>query len=128
MFSHTFLKSQITAVLATAVDFIVLFFLVEFFQVWYVSSAAIAAFCGALTGFLFGRHWAFIAKEDKWHHQASRYVIVAAGSMGLNTLGIYLITEGLSIHYMTSKVIISIIVAVGFNYPLHKYFVFRKSE
>ena len=126
MLAHTFLKSQITAVLATTVDFIVLFIFVEFLQIWYVTSAAIAAFCGALTGFLLGRHWAFISKDDKWHHQGLRYIVIAAGSMGLNTLGIYLITDGLGFHYMTSKVIISILVAIGFNYPLHKYFVFKK--
>lgn len=127
LLSHTFLKSQITAILATIVDFVVLFILVEFLQIWYVSAAAIAAFCGAVTGFSLGRHWAFIAKYDKWHQQALRYVIVAVGSMALNTIGIYVITDGLNFHYMTSKVVISIVVAIGFNYPLHKYYVFKKN-
>ncbi|MDH5256605.1 MAG: GtrA family protein [Gammaproteobacteria bacterium] len=124
--SFTFLKSQISAIVATAVDFFVLFFLVEFIGSWYVLAAAVAAFCGAVTNFLLGRHWTFLAHDDKWHHQAQRYMLVAGGSLGLNTLGIFLLTDGLAIHYMISKVIISFFVAVAFNFPLQKYFVFKK--
>ena len=125
-FSTTFLKSQVTAAVATAVDFIILVILVELAQVWYVLAAAIAAFCGALSSFFLGRQWTFLSKDDKWHHQAQRYTLVALGSMGLNTFGIYLFTDGLGLHYMTSKIVISIIVSLGFNYPLQKYFVFKK--
>jgi len=125
-FSLTFLKSQISAIIATCIDFIVLYILVEFIAVWYVLAAAIAALCGAISNFIMGRHWTFLSKDDKWHHQAQRYSYVAIGSLGLNTFGIYLLTEGLAIHYMVSKIIISLLVAVGFNYPLQKFYVFNK--
>lgn len=125
-FSPTFLKSQVTAALATTVDFVVIVLLVELFSVWYVLAAAIAGFCGALSSFFLGRHWTFLSKDDKWHHQAQRYTLVAAGSMALNTIGIYILTDGLDLHYMVSKVTMSIIVSLGFNYPMQKNFVFRK--
>lgn len=124
--SLTFLKSQISASIATAIDFFMLFILVELFSVWYVLAAAIAAACGAVTNFLLGRHWTFLSKDDKWHHQAQRYTMVATGSMGLNTLGIYLFTDGFGMHYMLSKTIVALIVAVAFNYPLQHNYVFKK--
>jgi len=124
-FSFEFLKSQISAIVATGVDFLILLILVELFAVWYVVASAIAAFCGAVTNFVLGRHWAFLSHDDRWHHQAQRYALVATGSLILNTLGIFLLTDGLEVHYFASKVIVSLFLAVSFNFPLQKFYVFK---
>jgi len=126
--SHIFLKSQFSAAIATAIDFLVYIVLVEFFGLWYVFAAAFSAFCGAVSNFLLGRHWTFLAHDDKWHHQAQRYTLIALGSMGLNTGGIYLLTDGMGVQYILSKVIVAIIVAIAFNYPLQRYYVFKTKK
>lgn len=125
MLSHSFSKSQISAFIATAIDFICLVVLVEVFNVWYASATAMAALAGAISNFLLGRHWSFMATENHWHAQALRYSLVAIGSLVLNTFGVYALTEMLAIQYLISKVITALVIGVVFNYPLHRYYVFK---
>ena len=88
-------------------------------------SNASGAFTGAVISFWLGRNWAFNQKNDKWHRQAIRYAITSFLSMGLNTGGVWLITEFLDIQYVISKVIMAVIVGVFFNFPMFRYFVFK---
>jgi len=125
MLNHSFSKSQISAFIATAIDFICLVVLVEIFNVWYASATAIAALAGAISNFLLGRHWSFMATDDHWHGQAWRYSIVALGSLVLNTLGVYALTDLFTLQYLISKVITALVVGIVFNYPLHRYYVFK---
>ena len=94
--------------------------------VWYIYAQIIAAIFGAITNFLLGRYWAFQSQEDKITHQAFRYALVSTGSLILNTVGLYLLTEFTILEPIPAKVIIGILVAVTYNYLLQKYFVFRK--
>ena len=121
----SFFRAQIAAFTATAVDFIIVIFLTELASLWYVISNICGTLCGAITSFLLGRNWAFVAKDKNMLWQAVKYAMVATGSMGLNTLGVYLITEYGSINYIISKLLISAVVGIGFNYTLHRWFVFK---
>ena len=121
---YIFAKSQIAAVLATAIDYLVLIGLVELAHVWYVFATAIAAMTGAVSNFLLGRYWSFNASNDLWHSQAIRYIFVTLGSLILNILGVFIFTEAFSIQYIISKTITALLVAVAFNYPLQRYYVF----
>ena len=47
-------------------------------------------------------------------------------SLVLNSLGVYLLTEYLKIHYAISKAITAFLVGVLFNFPLHRRFVFGR--
>jgi putative flippase GtrA len=120
-----FLLAQIAAFIGTAVDFGVVIFLTEFFGIWYVISNAIGATYGAVTNFFLGRNWVFLSTKNKVSHQAFRYFLVATGSMILNTLGVYLLTEFTSLNYIYSKIIVAVIIAFTFNFLLQKYFVFK---
>ena len=124
----TFTKSQLAAIIATAIDFLCLIVLVEIFNVWYVTATAIGALCGAISNFLLGRWWSFKDNEGNWRRQASRYTLVSASSLILNTSGVYVLTAGLTLQYLFSKIVIAIIIAVGFNYPLHRYYVFPRDK
>src|SRR3954453_12485073 len=88
-FLRRFTRSQISSAVATGVDFGLLFLLVEYFHVWYVLATALGALAGAITNFVVNRHWSFEAADAAWHPQAFRYVIVSAGSLALNTWGVY---------------------------------------
>jgi len=119
-------RSQIAAITATIVDFSSLIFLVEIGQVWYVAATAIGAFLGAVVNFLLGRHWSFAAGHDAIHGQVVRYAAVSAGSLVLNSAGVYLLTEYFGSYYAVSKVITAVLVGLLFNFPLHRRFVFRR--
>ena len=99
--------------------------LTELMNIWYVISAAVGAAVGAVIAFFLGRNWAFVAKDEQKRTQALKYFIVALGSLGLNTFGVYAFTEWAEFQYVVSKTITAIIVAVSYNYTLNKYFVFK---
>lgn len=123
--SRLFVGAQLAALIATGVDFIALLFFKEVIGLWYVTATALGAFMGACTNFLLGRYWVFTATESKVHHQAFRYILVSAGSLLLNTGGVYIVTEYGGINYFYSRVIVAILVAISYNFILQKNFVFK---
>lgn len=120
-----FLKSQVSAFIASAADFLTVIALTELLGVWYVISTAIGAFVGAVVNFMLGRNWVFDSKDGKIGKQAIRYIIISIGSLILNTGGVYVITEYFGINYAISKIIIGILVGISFNFILQKKFVFK---
>lgn len=81
---------------------------------------------GAITNFLLGRYWAFDSSVDDIKYQAGRYAIVSIGSLLLNTIGIYILTEFTPLESLPAKILVGILVAVTYNYLMQKYFVFKK--
>ena len=124
MKSH-FLKANFSALAATAVDYGTLLFLVEILHIHYSIGVALGAFLGAITNFLLNRNWTFKSSE-KIRFQILKYALVSIGSLVLNTGLVVLTTESLHLQYFLSKIIVSLVVAWGWNYPLQKNFVFRK--
>jgi len=124
-FLESFYKSQIGSVLATATDMIVLVFCTEILLIYYVISAAIGAFCGAVISFYIGRNWAFRRKDGKLSSQAIRYFFTSASSLLLNVGGIYLLTDLIGLQYIISKIVISAIIGVFFNFFMFRYFVYK---
>jgi putative flippase GtrA len=127
MISFTFKKAQITSVVATGVDFLVMRSLVQLAGVWYVEASAIGTVCGGVTYFLGSRSWVFRAREGRWSMQLGRYVLVWAGNLLLNTSGLYLLTHYTGMNYQVAKIGIAVGVAVFYNYVLQKRFVFTKT-
>ena len=121
-------RSQLASLTATIVDFSSLIFLVEIAGVWYVAATAMAALFGAVVNFMLGRHWTFKAADQAVRGQIFRYAVIAALSLILNSLGVYLLTDHLGIYYLISKAISAFLVAVLFNFPLHRHFVFRRQK
>lgn len=125
-FFLSFLKYQIAAIIATSVDFGLFFILKDIFNVYYVVATAIGAFCGAVANFIICRNWAFVAKETKITYQIGKYIIVSAGSLLLNTLLVFILTELFQLHENYSRIITAIFVAITYNFILQKHFVFKK--
>lgn len=121
----SFGRAQAASMVATGVDFGSLVLLVEWGGVWYVAATAAGACFGAVVNFLMNRHWSFRAASARVHGQAIRYAAVSAGSLLLNSGGVWAFTESAGISYVYSKILTALLVAVCFNFPLHRYFVFR---
>jgi dolichol-phosphate mannosyltransferase len=127
---RSFRRSQVTSAAATAVDFGLVFGLTELVGFWYVASVAIGAAAGAVTNFALNRRWAFrhteadFAWKHSVRHQAWRYALVSSGSLILNTLGVWALTETTGIPYGFSVVGVSLAVGFFFNFPLQRRFVF----
>lgn len=121
----SFFRAQVTALVATATDFTILIFFKEILGMWYMLAVVIGTLAGGFVGFMLGRYWAFISTEVKSIIQAKKYLVVTAGSFLLNVFGVYLMVEGLHFQYIIAKVIVAVIVGIGFNFFLQRYFVFK---
>jgi len=119
-----FFRAQASSLIATLVDFFTTLILVELFMQHYLMASVLGAIAGAVTNFMINRQWAFNATEESVRKQSMRYVLVWTGSLMLNTSGLYLLTYFLNIKYIISKIIVSLIVGIGFNYVLQKKYVF----
>jgi putative flippase GtrA len=124
----TFLKSQVASISATAVEYSTILIWTELFHLFYAFGVSLGAATGATTNFLINRHWAFQAANEPVGPQTARYILVSAGSLLLNTGGVYLITENFHIHYMFSVVGVGLLVGFFYNYPLQRFFVYKKTH
>lgn len=117
-------RHQTGAVAATAVDFLVMIGWVEIVRGSPVVGTAIGAASGAFTNFVLGRRWIFRSTAAPAVGQAIRYAMVSAGSLGLNTIGQHLGLRWLGLPYVLGRVLVAGLVGVGWNFPLHRHFVF----
>lgn len=122
---HTFSKAQLISLLASAVDFGVYYLLVSVADAPVVAGGATGTICGGVTHFIISRTWVFDAQEKKWVGQLNRYVLVWIGNLVLNVSGLWLLTHYTKLDYRIAKIIISVLVAVLYNYQLQKRFVFK---
>lgn len=100
-------------------------FLAEVVGLWYVVSNVVGATAGGVVSFLLGRNWVFKSKQSRWEHQAFRYVIAVLVSIGLNTLGVWLLVENTQLQLAFAKMIVAVIIGVTVNFFMFRYFVFR---
>jgi putative flippase GtrA len=118
-------RYNIIAIAATATDFLIFIFLAKEMGVWYVASTFISAVTGGIVAFVLNRNWVFMSRDGRLTKQAAKYSIVWGSSILLNTLGLYLIVENTHLVEIVSKIIVSIVVGIGFNFLLNKFFVFN---
>ena len=125
----TFLKAQAAAITGSAVDFLVFTVMVQLTgntPDQLSLATAIGAFCGGLLNFIIVRKWVFSEGQKGAHVQAGRYILVWAGSILLNSRGMYLITTYFThINFLVARVLVSVLVGVFYNYFLQKRFVFK---
>jgi putative flippase GtrA len=121
----TFLKAQLSSIAATLVDFLVTISLVEGLHCWYVFGSVVGTITGGCTHFMLGRNWVFKAGEREIQTQALKYLLVWIVYLCLSTAGVYIITHYAGVNYLISKVCVTVVLSVGYNYVLHKKFVFK---
>lgn len=119
-----FFRAQLSSLLATAIDFIMMVLAVEAFHLHYTVAVVMGAISGAAANFTVNRYWSFGAAKTSFRQQGIRYVLVWAGSVLLNVSGVYLLTHFLEVPYLLSRIVIAVLVGLTFNYLLQKQFVF----
>jgi putative flippase GtrA len=119
-----FLRFQLTAIVATTVDFLVTIILKEKAGLNYSLAVACGAGTGAITAFSINRYWVFRTLEKHPFEQGLRYLLVAAGSVLLNTAGTFVLTESTYLPYIVSKGIVALIIGFSYSYYFSKRFVF----
>jgi len=122
----TFSRSALTSLFTTALDFGTLTGLVELAGVNYVLATWLGTVVGSLSNFTINRLWAFDARDRPPAGQFGRFLLVQAAASLLHTGGVWFFTDLVGLPYQASKLIISVLVYLGWNYPMNRWFVFRR--
>jgi putative flippase GtrA len=124
--SPRFVRSGLTSLLTTAFDFAVLTGCVELLHVNYVLATWLGTVVGSLSNFTINKHWAFKGSTLTLPNQLGRFVLVQAAASGWHTLGVWLMTDFGGLRYQYSKLIVAVVVAVAWNYPMNHVVVFAR--
>jgi putative flippase GtrA len=120
-------RHQLASVAATAVDYAMMIVAVSVVGFGPVNGTIIGASSGALTNFTLGRYFTFKASHGgTMRGQALRYVLVSAMSLVWNAFGEHLLAVMLGMQYILARLIVGTLVGFVWNFPMHRYFVFRK--
>ena len=123
----TFIKANIASVVASLCDYLVTIILKEFFKTDPVPASICGTVAGGIVNFFICRYWVFNAGNSSIHFQGKRYLATWSGNLLLNSLGVYLLIDCAGFNYIIAKVITSLTVAVAYNYPLQKKYVFKNN-
>ena len=134
-----FLRAQLSAQFATLADFILTYVCFQWLGIYYVMATSIGAITGGIVNCVINYKWAFATKDCQFKWVFFKYILVWIGSFLLNVGGVYLLVELLKHHtylwerasgfyLIIAKVIVAVIVSVGWNYVLHRYFVFQDAK
>ena len=134
-----FLRAQLSAQFATLADFILTYVCFEWLGIYYVLATSIGAITGGIINCVINYKLAFATKDCQFKWVFFKYILVWIGSFILNVGGVYLLVEFMQnnthlwekasgLYLIIAKVIVSIIVSVGWNYVLHRYFVFQDAK
>jgi len=122
-----FLKANMASLAASFCDFASAFTLHQFFKVPAVTASITGTITGGVVNFIICRYWAFNTRDMPVHYQLKRYLPTWFGNLVLNSAGVYLLIKS-GLNYLVAKLFTSVIVAVAYNYPLQKKFVFKNNE
>ncbi len=124
----TFFKANIAAIIASFCDFGITVFLKQVFQIDAVLASILGTIIGGLSNFLIGRIWVFRSIQTPFFHQGKKYLLTWFGNLVLNSIGVYVLIKMMGVHYLFAKIATATIVAVGYNYPVQKKYVFKKVD
>ncbi len=123
-----FVRANLSSAVASGLEYVLITVLV-YARVHYLVAATAGALTGALTDFSLKRHWAFHRTvKGAVHHEGLRYLAVSAASLLLNLACAYALVDGLHVPPVPGVIAASIVVGFVWNYPLHRYYVFRVSQ
>uniref|UniRef100_F4C5C0 GtrA family protein n=1 Tax=Sphingobacterium sp. (strain 21) TaxID=743722 RepID=F4C5C0_SPHS2 len=128
---YVFAKAQFSAFLGGLVDYGAMILCTELLYIHYTISIVIGGIIGALVNFTVNRNWTFSGKETRARNegiliQLLKFASMVGGSILLKSSGTFLVTEIGQIDYKMSRVLVDILVSIGFNYTLQRYWIFKK--
>ena len=115
----------VVSCLALGVDYGLLVWLTEAYQVHYLVSGAAGFVAGAVVAYLGSVCWVFSARRlSDRGQEVTLFVLIGVGGLGLNELVLWSLTDYVALHYSASK-----LAAAGagfvFNFVARKVILFR---
>ena len=122
--SKQFLKYVLIGFLGTGLDFLILYFLVEFLHLFYLLAAIISIIIVVWLSFTLNKFWTFKDYEKKYFLQLGKYIIAHSIGVGINLGILTLLVEIFGLWYILAKVFATA-VALIWNFLVAKNWVFR---
>jgi putative flippase GtrA len=120
-----FVRANLSSAVASGLEWVLVTGLVVA-GVHYLFAAGAGAVTGAATDFSLKRRWAFDrARPEALGREGARYLAVSAGSLALNLPVAFALVDLLGLPAVPGVVAASVVVGVAWNYPLHRWWVFR---
>jgi putative flippase GtrA len=124
----TFLRANIASLTASICDYAATFIFKQFLLFDAVSASIMGTVTGGIINFMMSRRWVFNAIDSPVFHQGKKYLVTWTGNMLLNAMGVYLLVRFAGLYYMIAKVATSLTVAIAYNYPIQKKYVFKNID
>lgn len=123
---RVFLRAQLSAFIGGLSDFGIYTFCYTVLKFTAPFSNVVSGSLGAIVNFTINRYWSFGNTEKSIASQLWKFIIVVVGSITLKSLGIHVLVDIWHLHFLLSKLIVEIIVSLGFNYTLQRFWVFKQ--
>ncbi len=121
-----FIKYVIVGGTGAIVDFAVLYFLTDFFQIYYLISATISFILSGTLNYYLNRKWTFRSKGKK-RRQLPVFFIIALIGLSINNFIMYVLVEKFAFWYIYAKIVATGVVLI-WNFTGNKYITFNKKH
>jgi putative flippase GtrA len=121
----TFLKANTASLTASFCDYLLTILFKQLLHVDAVLSSIAGTVFGGIINFYICRKWVFKSQQVPVTMQWKRYFIIWLGNLLMNISGVYLLIHHAGMHYILAKLLTSVTVGFGYNYPLQKGYVFK---
>ena len=116
-----FFKFGVVGVIAFIVDYLSLYLLTEFLNVYYLISSIISFLLSIIVNYILSIKWVFDIKKKQSFKDVIIFTLLSAIGLLINLLVMYLSVEVFKIYYMIGKLITTFIVMI-WNFVTRKMF------
>ena len=105
-------KFGIVGVVATVLDFLVLFALADFIGLHYLTAAALAFVAATLFNYAASMRYVFTSRfgAAEKHHELLLFVTLSVVGLGLNQLLMWLFVDQVGLYYLVAKIAATVFV------------------
>lgn len=115
-------KFGIVGIIATLIDYVLLFILTDVFNIYYMTSSIISFSVSLIFNYIASIKWVFNVKHKQTYKDGLLFLIFSLIGLWINQKVMYLSVEKLGIYYMISKIFATGIVMV-WNFITRKIFI-----
>ena len=119
-----FVRFVTSSTLTLLLDLLILSIMVEYFEIFYLFSAAVAFTISNSANYVINRYWGFSGTKTKLAEGYVLFFIIGTAGLGITLLLMWLFVSYFGIFYFLSRVIVAIIEG-SISFTLHYFITFR---
>lgn len=119
-----FIKFGVVGASSTVINWGIYLFLTRYFSTYYLFATIVAFIFAVFNSYIWNRRWTFRSSDPKRAKQFTKFLIVSAVGLGLNTLIMFLVVDKIKISDIYGLVIATAIVTL-WNFTANKMWTFK---